>query len=157
MKKDEYNGGVFGNWLETLKPKHLWFIYIAWIILYRILDAIFLSGTSIGLDNIDGPLEFVIGWLIMATLSLSVFVLITAILLGFKGESEGTSYLVAVSFIVGALCSGLAGFIGMKVATKANVRTTNAARESLGKALEIAFSGGAVMGLGVVGLGVLGF
>ena len=87
---------------------------------------------------------------------LSVFVLITAILLGFKGESEGSSYLVAVSFVVGALCSGLAGFIGMKVATKANVRTTNAAQDSLGKALEIAFSGGAVMGLGVVGLGVLG-
>ena len=87
---------------------------------------------------------------------LSVFVLITAVLLGFKGESEGSSYLVAVSFVVGALCSGLAGFIGMKVATKANVRTTNAAQDSLGKALEIAFSGGAVMGLGVVGLGVLG-
>ena len=87
---------------------------------------------------------------------LSVFVLITAVLLGFKGVTEGTSYLVAVSFIVGALCSGLAGFIGMKVATKANVRTTNAAQKSLGKALEIAFSGGAVMGLGVVGLGVLG-
>ena len=87
---------------------------------------------------------------------LSVFVLITAVLLGFKGESEGSSYLVAVSFFVGALCSGLAGFIGMKVATKANVRTTNAAQDSLGKALEIAFSGGAVMGLGVVGLGVLG-
>ena len=87
---------------------------------------------------------------------LSVFVLITAVLLGFKGESEGSSYLVAVSFVVGALCSGLAGFIGMKVATKANVRTTNAAQVSLGKALEIAFSGGAVMGLGVVGLGVLG-
>ena len=87
---------------------------------------------------------------------LSVFVIITAILLGFKGVSEGTSYLVGVSFVVGALCSGLAGFIGMKVATKANVRTTNAAQHSLGKALEIAFSGGAVMGLGVVGLGVLG-
>ena len=87
---------------------------------------------------------------------LSVFVIITAVLLGFKGESEGTSWLVAVSFVVGALCSGLAGFIGMKVATKANVRTTNAAQKSLGKALEIAFSGGAVMGLGVVGLGVLG-
>ena len=87
---------------------------------------------------------------------LSVFVIITAILLGIKGESEGSSYLVAVSFVVGALCSGLAGFIGMKVATKANVRTTNAAQESLGEALEIAFSGGAVMGLGVVGLGVLG-
>jgi K(+)-stimulated pyrophosphate-energized sodium pump len=61
-----------------------------------------------------------------------------------------------VSFIVGAICSALAGFIGMKVATKANVRTTNAARTSLGKALEVAFAGGAVMGLGVVGLGVLG-
>ena len=64
--------------------------------------------------------------------------------------------MVALSFVIGAVCSGLAGFIGMRVATKANVRTTNAARESLGKALEVAFGGGAVMGLGVVGLGVLG-
>jgi len=87
---------------------------------------------------------------------LSVFVIITAVLLAFKGINEGSSWLVAVSFVVGALCSGLAGFIGMQVATKANVRTTNAAQESLGKALEIAFSGGSVMGMGVVGLGVLG-
>ena len=64
--------------------------------------------------------------------------------------------MVSVSFIVGAVCSALAGFIGMKVATKANVRTTNAAQKSLGKALEVAFAGGSVMGLGVVGLGVLG-
>ncbi len=88
---------------------------------------------------------------------LSIFVLAVAILLYFKGTSEdGSNGMVAVSFIVGAICSALAGFIGMKVATKANVRTTNAARNSLGKALEVAFSGGAVMGLGVVGLGVLG-
>src|SRR6056300_1718162 len=87
---------------------------------------------------------------------LSVFVIITAVLLAFKGIFEGSSWLVAVSFVVGALCSGLAGFIGMQVATKANVRTTNAAQDSLGKALEIAFSGGSVMGMGVVGLGVLG-
>ena len=87
---------------------------------------------------------------------LSVFVLFTAVLLAYKGINEGSSWLVAVSFIVGALCSGLAGYIGMKVATKANVRTTNAAQDSLGKALEIAFSGGSVMGMGVVGLGVLG-
>jgi len=87
---------------------------------------------------------------------LSVFVLFTAVLLAYKGINEGSSWLVAVSFVVGALCSGLAGFIGMKVATKANVRTTNAAQDSLGKALEIAFSGGSVMGMGVVGLGVLG-
>ena len=88
---------------------------------------------------------------------LSVFVLTVAILLFFKGQSEsGSNGMVAVSFIVGAVCSALAGFIGMRVATKANVRTTNAAQKSLGKALEVAFAGGAVMGLGVVGLGVLG-
>ena len=88
---------------------------------------------------------------------LSIFVVAVAVLLYFKGNSEeGSNGMVAVSFIVGAICSALAGFIGMKVATKANVRTTSAARTSLGKALEVAFAGGAVMGLGVVGLGVLG-
>ncbi|MBC6998535.1 sodium-translocating pyrophosphatase [Cytophaga sp. FL35] len=88
---------------------------------------------------------------------LSVFVIAVAVLLFFKGSNEeGSNGMVAISFIVGAICSALAGFIGMKVATKANVRTTNAARTSLGKALEVAFAGGAVMGLGVVGLGVLG-
>ena len=88
---------------------------------------------------------------------LSVFVIAVAILLFFKGSNEvGSNGMVALSFVVGAICSALAGFIGMKVATKANVRTTQAARTSLGKALEVAFAGGAVMGLGVVGLGVLG-
>jgi K(+)-stimulated pyrophosphate-energized sodium pump len=88
---------------------------------------------------------------------LSIFVVAVAILLYFKGVSEeGSNGMVAVSFIIGAICSALAGFIGMKAATKANVRTTQAARTSLGKALEVAFAGGAVMGLGVVGLGVLG-
>lgn len=88
---------------------------------------------------------------------LAIFVVCVAILLGISGsQSDASSPLIAVSFIVGALCSGLAGFIGMRVATKANVRTTNAARTGLAKALEIAFAGGSVMGLGVVGLGVLG-
>ena len=88
---------------------------------------------------------------------LSIFVAAVAVLLFFKVQAEvGSNGMVAVSFIVGAICSALAGFIGMKVATKANVRTTNAAQTSLGKALEVAFAGGAVMGLGVVGLGVLG-
>ncbi|HEA22356.1 MAG TPA: sodium-translocating pyrophosphatase [Pricia antarctica] len=88
---------------------------------------------------------------------LSIFVVAVAALLFFKGSNEeGSNGMVAVSFVVGAICSALAGFIGMKVATKANVRTTQAARTSLGKALEVAFAGGAVMGLGVVGLGVLG-
>ena len=87
---------------------------------------------------------------------LSIFVIAVAILLGISGRTEDSSPLVALSFILGALCSASAGFIGMRVATKANVRTTNAARTSLGKALEVAFAGGSVMGLGVVGLGVLG-
>ena len=88
---------------------------------------------------------------------LSIFVLCLAILLYVKGSNEeGSHGMVALSFVVGAVCSGLAGFIGMRVATKSNVRTTNAARISLGKALEVAFTGGSVMGLGVVGLGVLG-
>jgi len=88
---------------------------------------------------------------------LAIFVAAVAVLLFFKGSNEaGSNGMVALSFVVGAICSALAGFIGMKVATKANVRTTQAARTSLGKALEVAFAGGAVMGLGVVGLGVLG-
>lgn len=87
---------------------------------------------------------------------LSVFVVVVAILMALSGMSEGSSPLVGISFIIGAFCSALAGFIGMKVATKANVRTTNAARSSLGKALEVAFAGGSVMGMGVVGLGLLG-
>ena len=88
---------------------------------------------------------------------LSIFVFAVAVLLFFKGSNEeGSNGMVAVSFVVGAICSALAGFIGMRVATKANVRTTQAARTSLGRALEVAFAGGAVMGLGVVGLGVLG-
>ena len=88
---------------------------------------------------------------------LSIFVAAVAVLLFFKGQAEeGSNGMVSISFIVGAVCSALAGLIGMKVATKANVRTTNAAQKSLGKALEVAFAGGSVMGLGVVGLGVLG-
>ena len=95
---------------------------------------------------------------------LLIFVIAVGILLFLKGDSEygeeGSVHIshgmVALSFIVGAICSALAGFIGMRVATKANVRTTNAAITSLGKALEVAFAGGSVMGMGVVGLGVLG-
>ena len=87
---------------------------------------------------------------------LSIFVLSVAILLGVTANAETSHWMVSISFVIGALFSGLAGFIGMRVATKANVRTTNAARESLGKGLNIAFAGGSVMGLGVVGLGVLG-
>ncbi len=88
---------------------------------------------------------------------LAFFVAGAAILLVVQGLTSTTSHpLVALSFVTGAFCSALAGFIGMRVATKANVRTTQAARTSLGKALEVAFGGGSVMGMGVVGLGVIG-
>jgi K(+)-stimulated pyrophosphate-energized sodium pump len=88
---------------------------------------------------------------------LAVFVLAVAAVLGFANTQVPNSHwLVAVSFIAGAVCSGLAGFFGMRVATLANVRTTNAARKGLNSALGVAFSGGAVMGMSVVGLGTVG-
>ena len=85
---------------------------------------------------------------------LLIFVVAVAVLLTIGNRSWNR--LVAVSFIVGAICSGLAGYIGMRISTKANVRTTQAARKSLNKALNIAFSSGSVMGMSVVGLGIIG-
>ncbi|MBW2704279.1 MAG: sodium-translocating pyrophosphatase, partial [Deltaproteobacteria bacterium] len=88
---------------------------------------------------------------------LFMFVTLVAILLGVAyGMMDGASWMVGISFFVGASCSALAGFIGMRVATAANVRTTAAARTSLNGALKIAFGGGAVMGMSVVGLAALG-
>jgi len=87
---------------------------------------------------------------------LTVFIIIVGCLLAFAANNQGDSWLVSISFLVGALASGLAGFLGMKVATKANNRTTHAAQTGIAKALNVAFTGGSVMGLSVVGLGVLG-
>jgi K(+)-stimulated pyrophosphate-energized sodium pump len=88
---------------------------------------------------------------------LAYFAIIVALLLGFMGSrSETSHWSIAISFVIGAFLSALAGFIGMKAATKANVRTTHAARTSFSKALSVSFSGGSVMGLGVGGLAVLG-
>ena len=88
---------------------------------------------------------------------LSFFVLIVALLLGFANAGrQDSSAFISLSFISGAVASGLAGFLGMRVATKANNRTTNAARTSLESALNVAFTGGSVMGLSVVGLGLIG-
>ena len=88
---------------------------------------------------------------------MSYFVIIAAILLGVMGfSSENSHWTIALAFVAGAVFSALAGFIGMKVATKANVRTAQAARTSLSKALQVSFTGGTVMGLGVAGLAVLG-
>jgi len=93
---------------------------------------------------------------------LSVFVVVAAVLLGWsaeielEGRAEHSDWLIAIAFIIGAVFSAFAGWIGMSIATKANVRTTQAARTSLKKALEVSFTGGTVMGLGVAGLAILG-
>ena len=86
---------------------------------------------------------------------LGYFVVIAALLLAVMGYSS-SNWLIAVAFVIGAFFSALAGFIGMRIATKANVRTAHAARTSLSKALAVSFGGGSVMGLGVAGLAVLG-
>jgi K(+)-stimulated pyrophosphate-energized sodium pump len=88
---------------------------------------------------------------------LAVFAVIAAALLAWSGTLvETSSPVIAISFIIGAVFSATAGYFGMNIATKANVRTTQAARTSLKEALKVAFTGGTVMGLGVAGLAVLG-
>jgi K(+)-stimulated pyrophosphate-energized sodium pump len=88
---------------------------------------------------------------------LSYFVVLAAILLAFMGYSNPDSHWsIAISFILGAILSATAGYIGMRSATKANVRTAQAARTSLSQALKVSFTGGSVMGLGVAGLAVMG-
>jgi K(+)-stimulated pyrophosphate-energized sodium pump len=88
---------------------------------------------------------------------LTYFVIIAGVLLGLLSFSnERSSPLIVAAFVIGAVLSALAGFIGMRIATKANVRTAQAARTSLAKALNVSFSGGSVMGMGVAGLAVLG-
>ncbi len=91
---------------------------------------------------------------------LGVFAAIAAVLLAWSAELEAvakhTDWVVAVAFLIGAFFSAFAGWIGMSIATKANVRTTQAARTSLAQGLRVSFTGGTVMGLGVAGLAVLG-
>ncbi|MDF2158563.1 sodium-translocating pyrophosphatase [Algoriphagus sp. CAU 1675] len=88
---------------------------------------------------------------------LIYFAAIAGILLAWSGTTvETSSPIIAISFLIGAVFSAFAGYIGMNIATKANVRTTQAARTSLKQALKVSFTGGSVMGLGVAGLAVLG-
>lgn len=88
---------------------------------------------------------------------MAYYVVIAALLLGLMGWSNpNSSPAIAIAFVIGAVFSALAGYIGMRVATKANVRTAQAARSSLKKALAVSFTGGSVMGLGVTGLAILG-
>jgi len=94
---------------------------------------------------------------------LTYFVIIAGLLLAWSGTLKGSpenpihsSPIIAVAFLIGAVLSALAGYIGMRIATKANVRTTQAARTSLSLALKVSFRGGTVMGFGVAGLAILG-
>ncbi len=88
--------------------------------------------------------------------ALAIFVVVVAVLLGFLADEKSSHPLISLAFVIGAGLSALAGFLGMRIATKSNVRTTEAARTSLSKALKVSFSGGTVMGINVVSLGVLG-
>lgn len=88
---------------------------------------------------------------------LFYFVVIAGIILGWSGTLvANSSWIIAISFVIGAFLSAFAGYLGMNIATKANVRTTQAAKTSLKKALSVSFTGGSVMGIGVAGLAVLG-
>jgi K(+)-stimulated pyrophosphate-energized sodium pump len=101
----------------------------------------------------DGALAFLKAeWRVLA-----VFSFVAAILLGWSGTLVPHSdWVIAIAFVIGAVFSAFAGWVGMNIATKANVRTTQAARTSLSEALRVSFTGGSVMGLGVAGLAVLG-
>jgi K(+)-stimulated pyrophosphate-energized sodium pump len=88
---------------------------------------------------------------------LGYFVVLAMILLAYSGTTVDTSSpVIALSFLIGALFSAFAGYLGMRIATKANVRTTEAAKKSLAQALKVSFTGGTVMGLGVAGLAIIG-
>ena len=122
----------------------------AWVIKQETGDA---AMTELSGYIADGAMAFLKAeWKI-----LSYFVVIAAILLAYSGTTVATSSpVIAISFITGAFLSAFAGYIGMRIATKANVRTTQAARTSLAKALNVSFTGGTVMGLGVAGLAIIG-
>lgn len=130
-------------------------------LLYTLVKFKWVSGQDAGTDRMkeistyiaDGAMAFLRAeWKI-----LGYFVVIVAILLGIMAQANPHSHWsIAVAFVIGAVFSAVAGYIGMRIATKANVRTANAARTSLSKALNVSFTGGSVMGLGVAGLAVLG-
>jgi len=130
-------------------------------LVFALFKAMWISKQDAGTDRMkeiaaaiaDGAMAF----LTRQYKVLVLFVIVVSALLALANLNQpDSSPLLAVSFAVGAFCSALAGFFGMKVATKANVRTTNAARKGLQEALQIAFSGGTVMGFSVVGLGIVG-
>ena len=129
-------------------------------LLYTIWRSMWISKQDVGTDKMAKISKYIadgaIAFLRAEYKVLIVFVAAVAVILGLTNRAPESSPLIAVSFILGAFSSALAGYIGMRVATKANVRTTNAARKSLSDALVVAFNGGSVMGLAVVGLGIVG-
>ena len=117
------------------------------------------AGDAVMVDIADQIQEGAMAFLGREYKVLSVFVVVVAVILGaanYFGQGADQHPLISLSFVCGALCSGAAGYFGMRIATNANVRTTEAAKRSLPEALDVAFSGGAVMGFVVVGLAVLG-
>jgi len=131
-------------------------------LIYAIVKSRWIEKQEIGTDRmkeISGYIhEGAMAFLKAEYKVLAIFVAIVAILLGvvYSTHGDATMALVSLSFVVGAVCSAAAGNFGMRVATKSNVRTANAARTGLKDALAVAFGGGAVMGMTVVGLGLLG-
>jgi len=130
-------------------------------LIYTFVKSAWVEKQGVGTDRMkeiaqyiyDGAMAFLKAEYTM----LAKFVVVVALLLGWLGTSHASSHWsIAIAFIIGAVFSALAGFIGMRIATKSNVRTAEAARTSLSKALKVAFTGGSVMGLGVAGLAVLG-
>jgi K(+)-stimulated pyrophosphate-energized sodium pump len=149
--------------LTTLMDKLIYLVPAMGIIglLYTFVKFAWVSKQDAGTDRMKEISKYIaegaMAFLKAEWKVLSYFVVITALLLAFMGSKNANSHpSIAIAFIVGAFFSALAGYIGMRIATKANVRTAHAARTSLSKALNVSFTGGSVMGLGVAGLAVLG-
>ena len=142
---------------------YLWAIPVAGVLAlgFAFWKSMWVNKQDAGTDEMKGIAnairEGAMAFLRAEYAKLIIFVVAVAALLAWFNAGQADSHaLIALSFVVGAVCSGLAGLFGMRVATAANVRTANAARTGLSSALKVAFSGGAVMGMSVVGLGVLG-
>lgn len=126
--------------------------------------AIFKSNWIGKLDGGDATMQKIAKYIAEGAISflkaeykaLASFVIVLAIIIGVLAEEETSHWLIAIAFVIGATLSATAGYLGMKIATKSNVRTTQAARFSLSKALNVSFSGGLVMGINVVSLGIFG-
>jgi len=130
-------------------------------LLYTAVTSAWVSKQDAGDDNMKELAGFIakgaMAFLKAEWRILGVFVALAAMVLVWAGTTvPDSSPIIALAFIIGAICSATAGYIGMRIATKANVRTTQAARTSLAKALKVSFTGGSVMGLGVAGLAILG-